>query len=131
MGNEALANNMESGEPVRLLRFIGDVPRERSYTGKLYSYDGLYRVADHKLEAGAREHAVFKFKLVRCEGQPPLRSNASARMHQRLIALAVRDGSAHKRHLQKEDEQRAAKKKAKRATMRVEVQAVADGNAEE
>ena len=58
-------------------------------------------------------------------------------MHQRLVALALRDGSANKRHLETaEDKPRAPKKRARPACLpaHVEVQAVADdddGEAEE
>jgi hypothetical protein len=35
---------------------------------------------------------------VSSSAQPPLRDNASARLHQRLIDLAHRDGTAGERH---------------------------------
>lgn len=97
-GNLALKNNLESGTPVRLLRYVGEVPPERSYSQRLFIYDGLYAVTDYKYEVGARQHGVFKFKLVRCAGQPPLRKEASAKLHQRLVDLAHRDGTAGERH---------------------------------
>ena len=48
---------------------------------------------------GARKYGVFKFKLERMPGQPPLRPNASAKLHQRLVDLAMRDGTAGKYHI--------------------------------
>jgi len=98
-GNLGLFNCIESKTPVRMIRFVGEVPRERAYTGRLYVYDGLYNVNESKHEVGERGYGVFKFRLERLPDQPPLRSNASARLHQRLVDLAQRDGTAGKRHL--------------------------------
>ena len=98
-GNLGLFNCIESKTPVRMIRFVGEVARERAYSGRLFIYDGLYAVTEYKHEVGTRQHGVFKFKLERLPDQPPLRNNASARLHQRLVDLATRDGTAGKRHL--------------------------------
>jgi euchromatic histone-lysine N-methyltransferase len=92
-GNLALYNSMCRKSPVRLLRCVSDSAKpHESYTGKLYSYDGLYDVTEYKYESGKRRHSVFRFLLVRQPGQPPLPSGVGARKHRRLIDLAQRDG---------------------------------------
>ena len=83
-GNLALANNIKRGVPVRLLRFVGEVAEERSYTRRLYIYDGLYDVTDYKYEVGARQHGVFKFRLVRSARFCPFFA-ASSPLHLRVI----------------------------------------------
>ena len=97
-GNLALYNSMQRKTPVRLLRCLkDDATPEESYTGKLYSYDGLYLVTKYKYETGTRHHGVCKFFLVREPGQPPLASHG-VRLHKRLVELAKRDGTAGPRH---------------------------------
>jgi euchromatic histone-lysine N-methyltransferase len=97
-GNLALHNSMTRKSPVRLLRFLSDkASPEESYTGKLYSYDGLYDVTEFKYEVGKRQHGVYKFRLVRQPGQPPLASQTGAVLHKRLIRLAQRDAEANPR----------------------------------
>lgn len=68
-GNLALMNSKDNGNPIRVV--CGHIEK-RSYTGKVYTYDGLYKVVDCLSEKGVRGHLVFKFKLKRIEGQPPL-----------------------------------------------------------
>uniref|UniRef100_A0ACD5TH21 Uncharacterized protein n=1 Tax=Avena sativa TaxID=4498 RepID=A0ACD5TH21_AVESA len=68
-GNLALKNSKDNGNPIRVIR--GHKEKD-SYTGKAYTYDGLYKVVDCLSEKGVRGHLVFKFKLKRLEGQPPL-----------------------------------------------------------
>ncbi|KAK1696910.1 hypothetical protein QYE76_013607 [Lolium multiflorum] len=68
-GNLALKNSKDNGNPIRVIR--GHKEKD-SYTGKVYTYDGLYKVMDCLSEKGVRGHLVFKFKLKRLEGQPPL-----------------------------------------------------------
>uniref|UniRef100_K3ZCJ1 Histone-lysine N-methyltransferase n=2 Tax=Setaria italica TaxID=4555 RepID=K3ZCJ1_SETIT len=68
-GNLALKNSMDNGNPVRVIR--GHVEKS-SYTGKVYTYDGLYKVVDFLPEKGVRGELVFKYRLKRLEGQPPL-----------------------------------------------------------
>nr|ACF86360.1 unknown [Zea mays] len=68
-GNLALKNSRENGNPVRVVR--GHLSKN-SYTGKIYTYDGLYKVVDDWVQKGVQGHVVFKFKLKRLEGQPSL-----------------------------------------------------------
>ena len=68
-GNLALKNSKDNGNPIRVIR--GHIEKN-SYTGKVYTYDGLYKVVDCLSEKGVRGHLVFKFRLKRLEGQPPL-----------------------------------------------------------
>ncbi|XP_024522726.1 histone-lysine N-methyltransferase, H3 lysine-9 specific SUVH4 [Selaginella moellendorffii] len=68
-GNLALKNSIEEGNPVRVFR--GHDLRH-SYTKRVYTYDGLYKVVDYWAERGISGFKVYKFKLRRCEGQPAL-----------------------------------------------------------
>lgn len=68
-GNLALKNNMEQNLPVRLIR--GNKTK-KSYTGKVYTYDGLYKVQKYWAEKGVSGFTVFKFRLHRMEHQPVL-----------------------------------------------------------
>uniref|UniRef100_A0A0D9V9T0 Histone-lysine N-methyltransferase n=1 Tax=Leersia perrieri TaxID=77586 RepID=A0A0D9V9T0_9ORYZ len=68
-GNLALKNSKDNGNPIRVIR--GHVSKS-SYTGKIYTYDGLYKVVDDWVQNGVQGHVVFKFKLKRLEGQPSL-----------------------------------------------------------
>ncbi|XP_020397917.1 histone-lysine N-methyltransferase, H3 lysine-9 specific SUVH4 isoform X1 [Zea mays] len=62
-------NSRKNGNPVRVIR--GHLSKN-SYTGKVYTYDGLYKVVDDWVQNGVQGHVVFKFKLKRLEGQPSL-----------------------------------------------------------
>ncbi|KAF0925494.1 hypothetical protein E2562_016686 [Oryza meyeriana var. granulata] len=68
-GNLALKNSKDNGNPVRVIR--GHISKN-SYTGKVYTYDGLYKVVDDWVQNGVQGHVVFKYKLKRLEGQPSL-----------------------------------------------------------
>ncbi|KAK3166389.1 hypothetical protein QOZ80_1AG0045140 [Eleusine coracana subsp. coracana] len=68
-GNLALKNSRDNGNPIRVIR--GHVLKN-SYTGKVYTYDGLYKVVDDWVQNGVQGHVVFKYKLKRLEGQPSL-----------------------------------------------------------
>ncbi|XP_066315708.1 histone-lysine N-methyltransferase, H3 lysine-9 specific SUVH4-like [Miscanthus floridulus] len=68
-GNLALKNSRDNGNPIRVIR--GHLSKN-SYTGKIYTYDGLYKVVDDWVQNGVQGHVVFKFKLKRLEGQPSL-----------------------------------------------------------
>ncbi|XP_062230233.1 histone-lysine N-methyltransferase, H3 lysine-9 specific SUVH4-like isoform X2 [Phragmites australis] len=68
-GNLALKNSRDNGNPIRVIR--GHVSKN-SYTGKVYTYDGLYKVVDDWVQNGVQGHVVFKYKLKRLEGQPSL-----------------------------------------------------------
>ncbi|KAG0517903.1 hypothetical protein BDA96_09G128900 [Sorghum bicolor] len=68
-GNLALKNSKDNGNPVRVIR--GHIEKN-SYSGKIYTYDGLYKVVDYCQEKGVQGHLVYKYRLKRLEGQPPL-----------------------------------------------------------
>ncbi|XP_068643019.1 histone-lysine N-methyltransferase, H3 lysine-9 specific SUVH4-like [Aristolochia californica] len=73
-GNLALKNSMEQQIPVRVTR--GHVSKSNlSYVGKLYTYDGLYRVVEYWNEKGVSGSNVWKYRLQRLQGQPPLTTN--------------------------------------------------------
>ncbi|KAF6169668.1 hypothetical protein GIB67_004060 [Kingdonia uniflora] len=71
-GNLALKNNIEQNVPVRVIRGHGC---KSSYVGKVYTYDGLYKVTKYWAEKGNSGFTVFKFRLRRLEGQPVLTTN--------------------------------------------------------
>ncbi|GAB4828527.1 Histone-lysine N-methyltransferase, H3 lysine-9 specific suvh4 [Ancistrocladus abbreviatus] len=71
-GNLALKNNMEQSIPVRVIRGHENTS---SYCGKVYTYDGLYKVIDYWAEKGVSGFTVYKYRLRRLEGQPKLTSN--------------------------------------------------------
>ncbi|XP_006645268.1 histone-lysine N-methyltransferase, H3 lysine-9 specific SUVH4 [Oryza brachyantha] len=68
-GNLALKNSKDNCNPIRVIR--GHTSKN-SYTGKVYTYDGLYKVVDDWVQNGVQGHVVFKYKLKRLEGQPSL-----------------------------------------------------------
>ena len=67
-GNLALANSMRHKREVRVIR--GDERWDGK--GKHYVYTGLYLVDKYWLEKGVSGKSVYKFKLCRIPGQPPL-----------------------------------------------------------
>ncbi|KAF9616431.1 hypothetical protein IFM89_029685 [Coptis chinensis] len=71
-GNLALKNNIDQSMPVRVIR---GHPYASSFTGKIYTYDGLYDVVNYWAEKGVSGFTVFKYKLKRIEGQPELTTN--------------------------------------------------------
>ncbi|XP_068654963.1 histone-lysine N-methyltransferase, H3 lysine-9 specific SUVH4-like [Aristolochia californica] len=71
-GNLALKNSMEQQTPVRVTR--GHVS-DYSYVGKVYTYDGLYKVVNYWAEKGVSGFTVFKYKFRRLEGQLALTTN--------------------------------------------------------
>ncbi|XP_027939499.1 histone-lysine N-methyltransferase, H3 lysine-9 specific SUVH4 [Vigna unguiculata] len=71
-GNLALKNCAEQCVPVRVIRGHDS---SSSYSGKVYTYDGLYKVVNHWSETGIAGFKVFKFRLRRLEGQPTLTTN--------------------------------------------------------
>ncbi|KAK1421081.1 hypothetical protein QVD17_23170 [Tagetes erecta] len=70
-GNLAMERSMHYGIEVRVVRGFR---YEGSPSGKVYVYDGLYKVVDSWLEAGKSGFGVIKFKLVRMEDQPDMGS---------------------------------------------------------
>ncbi|OMO99299.1 hypothetical protein COLO4_13375 [Corchorus olitorius] len=68
-GNLALKNCVEQGVPVRVIRGHESTS---SYSGKIYTYDGLYKVVKYWAEKGLSGFTVYKYRLRRLEGQPIL-----------------------------------------------------------
>lgn len=71
-GNLALKNSMEHSVPVRVIR---GHECANSYCGKVYTYDGLYKVVQYWAEKGVAGFTVFKYRLRRLEGQPELKTS--------------------------------------------------------
>ncbi|XP_074294359.1 histone-lysine N-methyltransferase, H3 lysine-9 specific SUVH4-like isoform X2 [Silene latifolia] len=68
-GNLALQNSMLEGLPVRVIR---GHPSKSSYVGKVYTYDGLYKVNKCWAEKGVSGFTVYKFRMERLGDQPEL-----------------------------------------------------------
>ncbi|KAJ7571199.1 hypothetical protein O6H91_01G154600 [Diphasiastrum complanatum] len=68
-GNLALKNSIDEGNPVRVIRGHAS---SHSYSGRVYTYDGVYKVGSYWAEKGISGHTVYKYKLNRVEGQPVL-----------------------------------------------------------
>ncbi|KAK9266549.1 hypothetical protein L1049_001593 [Liquidambar formosana] len=66
-GNLALEKSLHRANEVRVIRGIKDVANP---TGKVYVYDGLYKIQESWVEKGKSGCNVFKYKLVRVPGQP-------------------------------------------------------------
>ncbi|XP_011024754.1 PREDICTED: histone-lysine N-methyltransferase, H3 lysine-9 specific SUVH4-like [Populus euphratica] len=71
-GKLALKNCVEQCVPVRVVR---GHECASSYCGKVYTYDGLYKVVQYWAEKGLSGFTVFKYRLRRLEGQPILTTN--------------------------------------------------------
>ncbi|XP_047166604.1 histone-lysine N-methyltransferase, H3 lysine-9 specific SUVH4 isoform X3 [Vigna umbellata] len=80
-GNLALKNCVEQCVPVRVIRGHDS---SSSYSGKVYTYDGLYKVVNYWCETGLSGFKVFKFRLRRLEGQPTLTTNQVYFTHGRV-----------------------------------------------
>ncbi|CAL5193247.1 unnamed protein product [Lathyrus oleraceus] len=66
-GNLALEKSMHRGNDVRVIRGLKDVMHP---SGKVYVYDGIYKIQDSWVEKAKSGFNVFKYKLVRMPGQP-------------------------------------------------------------
>jgi len=66
-GNLALEKSLHRGNHVRVIRGVKDVVNP---TGKIYLYDGLYKIQQSWAEKGRSGVNVFKYKLLRVPGQP-------------------------------------------------------------
>lgn len=66
-GNLALENSFRRGNEIRVIRGIKDVA---TLNGKIYVYDGLYKIQESWVDKGKSGCNVFKYKLVRSPGQP-------------------------------------------------------------
>ncbi|KAB1209617.1 Histone-lysine N-methyltransferase family member SUVH2 [Morella rubra] len=71
-GNLALERSMHYGIEVRVIRGI---KYEGSVTSKVYVYDGLYRILDCWFDVGKSGFGVYKYKLLRIDGQPEMGSS--------------------------------------------------------
>ncbi|KAK7317760.1 hypothetical protein RJT34_02251 [Clitoria ternatea] len=72
-GNLALERSMRHGIEVRVIRGMR-YEGSASASGKVYMYDGLYKIVDCWFDVGKSGFGVFKFKLWRIEGQPKMGS---------------------------------------------------------
>eukprot|EP00250_Pteridium_aquilinum_P024575 c29269_g1_i1 orf=490-3504(+) len=71
-GNLALEGSRKFNVPIRVIRGIKDV---NSPTGKVYVYDGLYRVQETYTAQGSGGFDEYKFRLQRLPDQPELGSD--------------------------------------------------------
>lgn len=69
-GNAALVRNCVDGSVIRVTRGHALDSRYAPATG--YRYDGLYQVTSHWQAKGRDGFSVFRFRLERCPGQPPI-----------------------------------------------------------
>ncbi|KAM7462339.1 hypothetical protein LguiA_030460 [Lonicera macranthoides] len=70
-GNLALERSMHYGIEVRVIRGLR---YEGSASGKVYVYDGLYKVVESWFDVGKSGFGVYKFKLIRMDNQPEMGS---------------------------------------------------------
>ncbi|XP_071719757.1 histone-lysine N-methyltransferase family member SUVH9-like [Rutidosis leptorrhynchoides] len=70
-GNLGMERSMHYGIEVRVVRGF---KYKGCTSGKIYVYDGIYKIEDSWFEIGKSGFGVFKFKLVRMEGQPEMGS---------------------------------------------------------
>ncbi|KAL6871454.1 hypothetical protein ACP4OV_014283 [Aristida adscensionis] len=68
-GNLALERSMAYGIEIRVIRAVKS---RRSPVGKVYFYDGLYKVVDYWMDRGKSGFGVYKYKMLRIEGQEPM-----------------------------------------------------------
>jgi [histone H3]-lysine9 N-trimethyltransferase EHMT len=68
-GNLALERSMAYGIEIRVIRAVKS---RHSPVGKVYFYDGLYKVVDYWLDRGKAGFGVYKYKMMRIEGQEPM-----------------------------------------------------------
>ncbi|XP_004292255.1 PREDICTED: histone-lysine N-methyltransferase family member SUVH9-like [Fragaria vesca subsp. vesca] len=71
-GNLALERSMHYGIEVRVIR---GRKIQSVVSQKVYVYDGLYRILETWLDVGKSGFGVYKFKLLRIEGQPEMGSS--------------------------------------------------------
>ncbi|KAK7250696.1 hypothetical protein RIF29_33290 [Crotalaria pallida] len=72
-GNLALERSMHYGIEVRVIRGVR-YEGSASSSGKVYVYDGLYKIVDCWFDVGKSGFGVFKYKLWRIEGQEKMGS---------------------------------------------------------
>ncbi|KAK8936202.1 Histone-lysine N-methyltransferase [Platanthera zijinensis] len=87
-GNLGLERSMKYGIEIRVIR---GVKFDQSPTGKVYVYDGLYKVTDCWMDAGKSGFGVYKYKLLRIEGQEEMGSTMlKLAVSLRVSSLSVR-----------------------------------------
>lgn len=67
-GNLALEKSLHRANDIRVIRGLKDANYP---TGKIYVYDGLYKIQESWVEKNKSGCNVFRYKLVRSPGQPP------------------------------------------------------------
>lgn len=72
-GNLAMERSMHYGVEVRVVRGVR-CEGTLSASGKVYVYDGLYRITECWFDVGKSGFGVYKYKLWRIEGQPKMGS---------------------------------------------------------
>ncbi|XP_077250897.1 histone-lysine N-methyltransferase family member SUVH2-like [Tasmannia lanceolata] len=70
-GNLALERSRHYGIEVRVIRGLKS---DQSPTGKAYFYDGLYKIVEYWFDKGKSGFGVYKYKIVRIDGQPEMGS---------------------------------------------------------
>ncbi|CAL9756751.1 unnamed protein product [Musa acuminata subsp. burmannicoides] len=70
-GNLALERSMKYGIEIRVIRGIKS---NRSPIGKIYVYDGLYKIVNCWMDVGKSGFGIYKYKLLRIEGQEEMGS---------------------------------------------------------
>lgn len=70
-GNLALERSMNYGIEIRVIRGIKS---DRSPTGKVYVYDGLYKIVECWMDTGKSGFGVYKYKMIRMQGQDEMGS---------------------------------------------------------
>ncbi|XVE65742.1 hypothetical protein DITRI_Ditri08aG0023900 [Diplodiscus trichospermus] len=71
-GNLALERSMHYGIEVRVIRGI---KYDNRVSGKVYVYDGLYKIHDCWFDVGKSGFGVYKYRLLRIDGQPEMGSS--------------------------------------------------------
>ncbi|XP_020262180.1 histone-lysine N-methyltransferase family member SUVH9-like [Asparagus officinalis] len=87
-GNLALERSMNYGIEVRVIR---GVKCDKSPTNKVYVYDGLYKIVKCWVDVGKSGFEVYKYKLLRIEGQEEMGSMLIKRAEElKVNPLSVR-----------------------------------------
>ncbi|KAK7273640.1 hypothetical protein RIF29_14697 [Crotalaria pallida] len=73
-GNLAMERSMQYGIEVRVIRGVR-CEGTATASGKVYVYDGLYRIVNCWFDVGKSGFGVFKFKLCRIDGQSKMGSS--------------------------------------------------------
>lgn len=72
-GNLGMLRSMHYGVEIRVIRSV-KYQNHNNVRSKIYVYDGLYKIVECCYAPGKSGFKVFKFKLVRMEGQPMMGS---------------------------------------------------------